>query len=374
MADPAFVKTNGLAGSVMEYAPINLALPGAPAVPGFQTQLGPYDFWAIEYAYKPIAPEQETTELQRIAARSAEPQLAYGTDEDHWLGIDPEALHFDLGDDPLAFAEKRLTIVRDLLQRQATRTLSPNEDYSLLRRALTFALRDAGRALGVAARQIGGLRTLRDHPGSGRDPLQTVTAATQRQALEVIARGALAADALLVPAALQRRLAPNYFERGETGSGETAVATDMPVSAAVTELQRALLEQLMSDGVAQRIVDSVGKFERAGDAFSLSELYGRISTEVWSELARAADIAGPRRALQREHVNRISTLLLRPAALSRADARALLRSEAQGLLLRIDTALKQPAAPHSAESLAHLRDSADTLREALAARLQRTGV
>ena len=51
----------------MEYAPINLARPGAPATQGFQTVLGPYDYWAIEYAYKPLEADEEAGELRRIA-------------------------------------------------------------------------------------------------------------------------------------------------------------------------------------------------------------------------------------------------------------------------------------------------------------------
>ena len=39
--------------------------------------LGPYDYWAIEYAYKPIDPAQEKQELAKIASRSNEPQLAF---------------------------------------------------------------------------------------------------------------------------------------------------------------------------------------------------------------------------------------------------------------------------------------------------------
>ena len=41
----------------------------------FQTTLGPYDFWAIEYGYKPLPadPTQAAAELRAIAARSAEP-------------------------------------------------------------------------------------------------------------------------------------------------------------------------------------------------------------------------------------------------------------------------------------------------------------
>jgi hypothetical protein len=71
-----------------------------------------------------------------------------------------------------------------------------------------------GRAVGVLVRQIGGVRTLRDHPGSGRDPLQPVDAAVQRRALDLLASHVLAADACrLSRPALQRRLAPDFDDR-----------------------------------------------------------------------------------------------------------------------------------------------------------------
>jgi hypothetical protein len=376
-----FTAANGLAGSVMEYAPINLPRPGRSGGTPFQTALGPYDFWAIEYAYKPMPPgttrEQEAAELRRIASRSNEPALAYGTDEDNILGIDPESLHFDLGDDPVAFAAKRIDIARDLIARQETRTLKPEANYAVLRRSVGYAVRDAGRAAGILARQIGGIRTLRDHPGSGRDPLVPVPAAVQRRALDVLASGVLAADSFKLTPAMQRRLAPDFDERGEAlFGGEGPVTTDFSIIELVLGMQRALLAQLMSDGVAVRLLDSEGKFERtkAGrdDAFRLSELYSRLTREIWSELGRNGDIAAPRRELQREHVNRLSTMLLRPTAASRADARSLLRVEAQALLGRINAAVKRPSL--SAEARAHLADSADTLTQALQARLQRAGV
>ncbi len=382
LADPRFTESNGLAGSVMEYAPINLPRPGEPGGKPFQTTLGPYDYWAIEYAYKPMAPgsapEQEAAELQRIASRSAEPALAFGTDEDNFLGIDPESLHFDLGDDPVAFAAKRIEIARDLIARQETRVLNPDADYAVLRRSISYAVRDAGRAAGILARQIGGIRTLRDHPGSGRDPLVPVPAALQRRALEVLASGVLAADSFRIAPSIQRRLAPDFSERSEALSGgEAAVATDYSIIGTVLGMQRALLAQLMSDGVASRLLDSEGKVDlRAGgnsaDALRLSELYTRLTGEVWSELGSSGDIASPRRELQREHVNRLATMLLRPTAASRADTRSLLRVQAQGLLARLNSAGKR--AGLSAEARAHLADSADTLAQALQAKLQRAGV
>jgi hypothetical protein len=82
IADPAFTKVNGVTGSVMDYTPFSLAVKGEPQGEYVMSTLGPYDYWAIEYAYKPIAPEAEAAELAKIAARSTEPRLAFANDED----------------------------------------------------------------------------------------------------------------------------------------------------------------------------------------------------------------------------------------------------------------------------------------------------
>ena len=242
-----------------------------------------------------------------------------------------------------------------------------------LRRSLAYAVGDVANAVGVLGRQIGGLRTLRDYPGSGRDPLQPVPPAQQREALDVIARGLFAADSLVISPALQRRLAPDFEERSDAVfSGESGVATDFSLSQRVLSVQRTSLGQLMSDAVASRIVDSQDKTAKAVDAFQLAELYGRLQREIWSELASRSDIAPARRELQREHVNRLATAALRPGAASRADVRSLLRTQAQTLLAQIQTALGKRI--YGADTQAHLQDSADTLSQALSARLQRAGV
>ena len=367
LSDLSFTQRNGTTASVMEYNAINLPRPGEKGGMPFQTVLGPYDYWAVEYAYRPLAPAEERSALLRIAARSNEPQLAYGTDEDAGLGIDPETIQLDLGADPIAYASKRLDIARDLFRRQESRELREDRNYSVLRRSLGFAIADSGRAVGVLVRQIGGVRTLRDFPGSGRDPLQPVAAATQRQALDLIARNVLAIDGLTVSPALQRRLAPDFEDRGEIAG----MSTDYPVPQRLLDLQRAVLGQLMSDAVAARILDSMNMVERPDDAFQLAELYARLGREVWSELLIGGSIGASRRELQREHVNRIAAALLRPSPTSRADARALLRQQALQLQAQLDKAVKRNG--QDAQTRAHLLDSADTLNQALAARMLRTG-
>ena len=382
LADPAFTAAHGIAASVMEYPSINLALPGQPAgargTP-FGTALGPYDYWAIEYAYKPFAPgtppAEEAAELARIAGRSAEPLLAFGTDEDNALGLDPESLMFDLGSDVLAFARKRIAIAQDLLARQETRALQGDADYAVLRRAVVYAIRDVARVAAALTRQVGGVRTVRDAPASGRDPLSPLAAEQQRQALALLTGSVLAADSLRLSPALQRRLAPDYLERDDSSAfGEPPMSTDFSLSAVVLDMQRGVLGALMSDATAVRLLDSAEKSPSgAGRSLRVAELYARLTHAVWSELDRpGAAIAARRRELQREHVNRLAGLMLRPQALSRTDARGSLRVEARALAERLDRAARRPVA--DADTRAHLQDSAETLNQALAARLERAGV
>jgi BMFP domain-containing protein YqiC len=119
------------------------------------------------------------------------------------------------------------------------------------------------------------------------------------------------------------------------------------------------------------VLDSAAKVDRHQEAFRLSDLYTPLDGALWSDLVRAGAIAAPRRELQRDHVNRLANTLLHPQA--RADARSLLRQQAQTLLVKLD-AVNRRGTHRDAETRAHLIDCADSLRQALAARLPRSSV
>ena len=101
----------------MDYNPIIIAAKGERQGDFVPVTLGPYDYWAIEYAYKPFEGD-EKADLAKIASRAADPMLPYATDEDT-LGtfspnaIDPLDNQFDASSDPLAYFRRRFEIVSE---------------------------------------------------------------------------------------------------------------------------------------------------------------------------------------------------------------------------------------------------------------------
>jgi hypothetical protein len=377
LSDPAFTKSNGIGGSVMDYNAVNLALQDEPQGDYVMHAIGPYDYWAIEYAYKPIAPEREKEELAQIAARSTEPQLAFGNDIDAGFGgqaegMDPQVNRRDLGSDPLEYAGRRLKLSRELWDRLQTRQLKPGESYDMLRRNFLSGLAQVSNATSVSSKYVGGVVYVRDHAGSGREPFTPIPAGRQREALRQIADGLLSVDSFRLRPDFVRRLTIDQFDRFREDAGQSAINPDISLTGRMLSVQRAALDQLMSDGVATRIAEGAYRQARPEQGFRLSELYETLQTAIWSELKTGRDISVFRRNLQREHLKRVAATLLRPSQTVQADARALQRENAKQLLALIRTAKGKPSL--SKEARAHLAECENTLDEALKAPLQRPGV
>ena len=372
----AFTEANGLSGSVMEYNALNIAPQGKKQGQYAQSTLGPYDYWAIEYAYRPLNAVTESKDLLAIAARSKEPLLAFANDIDAGLGnvegMDPEVTRRDLGADPLAFAARRMQLSQELWARLQTRTLKPGEQYDVLLRNFLSANAQLDLAATVASKYVGGVVHLRDHADSGRVPLNPVPAATQRKALKLITDGLFRSNSFAFKPEFVARLVPNQFDRWFGGGGSTSLAAtvnpDASISGAVLALQRSSLDRLMADGVAARVLDAPSKMSQPQQALALSELYDTLQNAIWSELQSGSDIDPMRRNLQREYLRRVVNALIRPAATTPADSKSLMRANAQQLQQQIRSALAKPA---TKVTRAHLSESLDLLTEALKAPLQR---
>lgn len=368
--DKNFTAQNSTTGSVMDYNAVNLAVTGERQGSLSPTTLGPYDYWAIEYAYKPVDPAHEADELGRIAARSTDPLLAYADDADAGGipgndGIDPLVNRFDLGNDPLAYYQKRLQLSRELWQRVQERGARPGDDPLRQRRVLLSGFRQLSRAAELVGKYVGGMYTVRDLPGTtGRAAFTPVDPRKQRDALQFLASGLFNADSFRFRPEFLTSLAPDYneWERGGLVS----------IPAAVLQLQSSVLDRLMSPGTASRLLDLSSYVVPARrNLISLPEVYETLQRVVWSELKSGAEIDRLRRNLQREHLKRVQALLVRGTSNNLPpDAVSLVRLTATELQREMRAAADNPRL--SLESRAHLRDCLSSLTEALRASMLRS--
>ena len=370
LQNKTFTTQNGLAGSVMDYSPTNIALKGEGQGSYHMDTLGPYDYWAIEYAYKPIASAEEKMELTRIAARSTEPQLAFATDEDAGDngrddGFDPSVNRFDLSSDPLAYYEKRINLSRELWTKWQKKELPAGESYAVLRRNVERGLAQIGRVAVLVPKYIGGMTHLRDHAGTGRVPLTPVAAQEQRRALKLLAGQLLAVDSFKLPAAFLRKLTPDNVDRSDAGQ-----AVDLGLSSRIQALQKSLVERLYSDQITSRLLESGDKAEGVAP-LTLPELYDTLLATVWQEAQRGVGTDGIRRNLQREHLKLMVKQLTASSTSNLADARALTRENA--LRLRGWLHVASGKSGLNRETRAHYADALATLDDALKATFTRAG-
>ena len=206
----------------------------------------PLRIWAIEYAYKPFSggTEGEVAELKKIAARSAEPLLAYATDEDT-RGIDPDPLGQSLrpGERPHRIRQGSHKLIGELWPGLVDRVTEKGDGYERARQAFGVLLGNYGRAVYFAARNIGGLNVNRDHKGdpNGRSPYVVVPVAKQRKALGLLEQQVFSDKPFSFPPELYNHLASSHWDHW---GSDLPLRTDYAVHDVIGMWQDRILSQI----------------------------------------------------------------------------------------------------------------------------------
>jgi hypothetical protein len=301
--DPRVMETGILAGSVMDYPAVNYA-PSVDQQTLFYTIApGPYDDWYIEYAYSPALqdPEAERERLRAIAARSSEPDLAFGNDADDMrspgTGMDPRVNIYDLSADAIGHAVSQMELMQTTLNKMAEWTPEAGKSYQQTVDGAALIMRLWGISAGVISRWVGGVYVDRAMVGQtqGSEPLRPVERTEQKRAMDALATHLFAPDAFDVNGALWRTTVPE--RRGfEHGRG----TEDPKIHESVLRSQQRVLDHLLHPTVLRRIVDTA----LYGNAYPLDEMMGDLTTAIFS--ADMADsVNGFRRNLQMEYVQRL---------------------------------------------------------------------
>lgn len=369
----------GLTGSVMDYAPVNLVAKGQTQGDFYSTTLGPYDYWAIEYGYRPLGggPEGEQGELKKIASRSAEPALVYSTDEDT-MGIfspDPLSNRFDLGADPVEYAKQRAQLVSELWPTVIDKVTEPGDGYQRARQAFGILLGTYGNSMFMASRSIGGLYANRDHKGdaNGRAPFVIVPAAKQREALAILEEQLFNDKPFGFPPELYNHLASSRWMHWGT---PMTMRTDAAVHDIILRWQEQVLAQLLAPITLDRLHDAELKIAADQDALTCAELIQRLTKAIYAEVDglkpgeytnRKPAISSLRRNLQRSYLKALSAIAMGEAG-SPEDCRTIAFAELAATSGRIKNALASGVSLDS-YSRAHLEETVAIMGKVMEARL-----
>ena len=382
--DTNLTRVKGMTGSVMDYNPVNISRKGQPQGDYATTTIGPYDYWAIEYAYKPIEGD-EGPELKKIADRSPNPDLAYATDEDMFLNDDPYVNTYDLGNDPLKYGEDRVALAAELLKTLDDKIVKDGESWARLRRAFSVLLGQYGNAAYLASSFIGGQSISRDFKGSEgcHDPVMPVPGDKQREALDFLAKNILTGDAFhFSPLLLRRLTTDNWYHWGSEdmfyGGG-----VDYPIFERVLAIQRIVLNRCFDPSVLSRLENQELQSDPQAKPLKVSDVFQTTTESIWGQLApgKDASVATIRRNLQREHLARLCHFVLgqRPSPFgdmygfvmlmggSRtppADAKSLARLHLQHIADKIDKGLSSGM---DDTTKAHLTECRERIKKVLEA-------
>jgi len=389
--DESITSKKGLSGSVMDYNPLNISRKGQKQGEFAMTTIGPYDYWAIEYAYKPID-KDEAEELKKIAARSPEADLTYATDEDLMMSNDPLVNAFDLGADPLRYGKERMALAAELMKELDAKVVKDGESWARLRSAFGALISQYGNAAFLASSNIGGQSFHRDAKGGekGRDPVVPVPGDRQREALTFLVNEILTDKNFNFSPALLRLITTEHWYH--CGSDMQFGSTDFPIYDRVLAIQRIVLSQCLSSSTLRRLQNQQLLTDAEAKPLKVDELFRLLTDNIWSELAPQSNGNGGqlnvsviRRNLQREHLRRLGTMVIGNRASPYgdmfgyvnfmsgnssypADARSLALMHLRETQDRIDAVLKKESLKIDDLTKAHLQDCQAHIKRLLDAR------
>ena len=288
-----------LTGSVMDYAPINVAPIGVKQGDYFQTEPGPYDDWAITYGYSIALDdnEEEQVRLNEILTRSAEKGLAFGNDADDMRApgrhIDPRIMTGDLSSNPVAYAVDRMALINSLFGELKDKTLIDGQSYQQLLISTNSLYGQYKRQAEVVSRQVGGVYIERNFVDGTTQPYTPVPKAIQQAAMQALTTHVFASNTLTSMQPLY-----NYMQHQRRGFNHFTKNEDPKAHDMVLNMQKSVLDQLMHKNVLKRISDT----SLYGNSYSLNEMLTDLTSAVFVE---QKELSSTSQNIQIEYVKRL---------------------------------------------------------------------
>lgn len=314
---PAFTKKMGISASIMDYARYNyIAQPGDKDV-RFIRQMGPYDYYAVNWGYRKNpniqSPENEVNILDKWIEEKANDRLyKFGN---QGSSFDPSSQTEDIGNDAMkasTYALKNLKVVCENLENWTSEKTNNFEDVDELYDELLGCW---NRYIGHVATNIGGVYETYKKPTQAGDIYSNVPKIKQQEALKWLQENAFNSPTWLVNTSILKNTDyTGYLEK-------------------FRNLQVRALNRILS-------LETLGRLQNAtvidNNSYLPITFLQELRTGIWSELKSNENTTIYRRNLQRAYIERMEFLMKEEFKktdskesynVSQSDVRALVRGE-----------------------------------------------
>ena len=357
LRDPKHCAKYGSVGSIMSYGRYNYVAQPEDKVKQFIPIVAPYDFFAIDWGYRPIpgakTPEAERPTLDKWAARQIEePWLRFGG-EDGPAAVDPTVKTENIGNDSIKATELGLKNLDRVMDHLLAATTSMGEDFSLLEETYKSVLSHRANWFRAVSLNVGGVIESRTLGGRGGETFSRVPKDKQKAAVKFLNE-----YALTTPTKLLNPLVINHFKY-------TGVSND------ISAQQKGLMLSLISSARVRRLMDD--ELLDHDKAYTVTELLNDVQDGVFSELnSEKPKIDVLRRGLQRAYLDHLKAELLPKddgakgivfGGGDNSDFRAVARVSLARLHGQVNAGLSRS---HDAITTAHLQDCVREIEAMLA--------
>ncbi|WP_295120465.1 zinc-dependent metalloprotease [uncultured Chitinophaga sp.] len=284
LRDKEWVKANGFAPSIMDYARFNYVAQPGDGITGadLYPRINFYDKWAIEWGYKYVpanSAEEEVPVLNQWTINRLK-------DKKYWFGTesnpdDPRSQNEDLGDDAMKAGTYGIKNLQRIIPNLLEWTKVKNEGYTDLAEVYSEVLGQFGRYNGHVAKNIGGVYETPKTVEQTGAVYEIVPKATQKQAV----------------AFLQTNLftTPKWIINTDIISRINANATTLVLSR-----QEQVLARLLSSNTLNKMVNAQANY--GAKAYPVDEYLNDLKRGIFKEVAAGQPIEVFRRNLQKSYV------------------------------------------------------------------------
>ena len=291
LRDVEFLKENGHATSIMDYARFNYVAQPGDNIPRelLFPRINHYDNWAIEWGYRRFPeiddPEKELTKInQWVIEKIKNPLYQFGTESSQ---SDPRLQSEDLGNNHMVSNEYGIKNLKYIMNNLVEWTSIPNHDYETLKDYYGEVLKQYRRYINHVARWIGGVYEEPKTVEQAGAVYTHVEKSKQKEAWDFLKRHFFSPQTWIIPDEVLNKI----VTRGDLTMSTT---------------YSAVLKNMMSKRVMMNLCND--ELVNGNKGYTMENFYADMNAAVWTPLSSDKAKAMCQRILQKCYVKSLIDL------------------------------------------------------------------